>query len=62
MLAPVMAAATDRLVGRAAELEVLDRAFAALEGGYGGALTAVAARTPALKRTARAELPVQNRH
>ena len=43
MLASMTGTPGDRLVGRAAELEVLDRAVAGLEDGYGGALSIVGA-------------------
>jgi DNA-binding NarL/FixJ family response regulator len=43
MLGPMIVAPTSQLVGRAAELEVLDRAVAGLEDGYGGALSIVGA-------------------
>src|SRR5918996_4572510 len=43
MLGPMIVAPTAQLVGRAPELEVLDRAVAGLEDGYGGALSIVGA-------------------
>src|SRR5687768_8921640 len=43
MLGAMTVAPTAGLVGRTAELEVLDRALAGLDGGYGGALSIVGA-------------------